>query len=154
MATSAENFEAGRSAYRIFFAETVRMFPSSKLASMGFDGFISYVKAVPYIRMNNVERLGDSILYSQIPLKQVDKAMKQAALAFAGRVPDAKGTLRPFQDALIDQAMSISYLVENVVEGAKQGVKELSTFAIGGLATYALVLGAFAVYMLTMRRTA
>jgi len=154
MASSAENFEAGRSAYRIFFAETVRLFPNSPLTAMGFDGFISYVKSVPFVRMNNVERLGDTILYSQIPLKQVDKAMKQAALAFAGRVPDSKGSLRPFQDALIDQAMSISYLVENVVEGAKQGVKELGQFAVGSLATYALVLGAFAVFMLTRSRTA
>jgi hypothetical protein len=50
--------------------------------------------------------------------------------------------------------MSISYLVENVVEGAKQGVKELGNFAVGSLATYALVLGAFAVFMLTRSRTA
>lgn len=149
MATPQQNFEAGRSALRVFFSETVRLFPDSPISQKGFDGFIEYVRNLtpPDFKQNDIERLGDAILISQYPLSRVNEVMKQLALAYIGRLPDKKGMVLML-DALYKDSISISYKVEMATSAVKEGAKELGSYALGGLGLYAIILGGIAIFAL------
>lgn len=147
MATPQQNFEAGRSALRVFYSETVKVFPNSSVAKMGFDAFIQNARNLtpPDFKQDDIERLGDAILWSQYPLVKVNKVMKELALAYSGRMPDKKGFSLMLK-ALHEDSISISYQTELLAKGAAEGLsKAKNAFVFGGL-SYALILGGIAVF--------
>ena len=139
MASQQDKLEAGRSALKFFFNRSLQ-YDGSVIAGMSYSQFEAYLDSLPHITESVRENLGGSILFAELDRDFIQDAMEKLADEYQGRLPDLAGS-RNFNEALLSEFHSISYVTSVVKTATVETAKEVAGYAALGVGAWLIAVG-------------